>query len=160
MHFYDTSLPNNLVVPLIASCAKWTIFGGMRDRPPTNYLVVITLSEYEQPIIGRIRQHGPMIKQIMEMISAKDTEPTIAFNSRTGETIGYLLRSGLHPIAIISQLESPGTNDPRNPKFHKSDKMSSPIQVKDRILVLELGSESASVRYGGLTNWLNQNLPQ
>ena len=127
---------------------------------PKNFLVVITLSEYEQPIIDRIRQHGPMIKQIMTMVSEKDAEPKLAFNSKTGETIGYLIRSQLHPGAIISQLESPGTNDPTNPRFYRDDKMTSPIQVRDRILVLELGETFSSVRYEGLLNWLKKNLQQ
>ncbi len=125
---------------------------------PKNYLVVIFLSDFDQTMMGRLQQHAPAIKLIMEMVSEKDMGPKLAFTSKTGETIGYFVRSKLPPWAIISQLNSPGTNDPRNPKYYGNDKITSPIQIKDRILVLELGGDFAHERFEGLVNWLKKNL--
>ena len=117
----------------------------MNEVASRNFLVIVYLSDYEEPIIDRIKQHGPAIKQVMEEISEDGSDPKLAFNSKNADTTGYFVHSQLKSWEIISKLQSPA-------------RITSPIQFKDRILVLELGRNFAHHRHDGLLNWMNKYL--
>lgn len=128
------------------------------DRKPTNYLVVFHLSQSDQKIIGRLSEHGPVIREILKQVSVRGVEPVMVFRSHDSATFGYCIRSRRPAAAIVSQLDSPGSNqaewgadDPQ-----KKISLTSPLHMQDRVFVIDIGTDFASIRFAGHLTWFKQ----
>ena len=127
------------------------------DKEPKNYLVIFQLSALEDDLIVRLKQHVPIILEILKRISLHGTEPLMAFRSKDSGTFGYFVRSTLPGGLILAQIESPGPNEPRSifaddPK-PKKPALPSPTQTRDRLFIVEVGADFRHIRYEGLVNW-------
>jgi hypothetical protein len=119
-------------------------------RRPERYMVVVRLSDKEEPLSTRIREHVPLIMEILTRLSSRDDRPVRAFSSPTGEWFGCLLSTQWDARGIRSQIESPGSNNPRS----KEDVLPSPLQRFDEVMVVELGNDFATGRgFDAMNAW-------
>jgi hypothetical protein len=132
----------------------------MEPRKPRRYLVVVRLSDKDEPLAVRIGDHVPLIMDVLSRFNVGQDRPVRAFSSATGEFFGCLIASELDAHGLRSQIDSPGTNDPRNPAFHdKRGALPSPLRRFDQVLVLECGTDFAtSSGLDALNGWFSKPL--
>ena len=120
------------------------------NRSPERYMVVVRLSEREEPLSTRIREHVPLIMEILTRLSSRDDKPVRAFSSPSGEWFGCLLSTRWDARGIRSQIESPGSSNPRS----NEDMLPSPLQRFDEVMVVELGNDFATGRgFDAMNAW-------
>jgi hypothetical protein len=134
------------------------------DRGPRDFLIVFRLSTNEAALITRLKQHVPVILKILERISVPEKKPLVAFRSKEGELFGYFVRSKLPAPAILSQIESPGSNElpevlldddgfPMRSIKPKAPDLPSPTNIRDQIFIVEVTPDFFHRRFEGLTPW-------
>lgn len=121
------------------------------SKPEKHYLVVIRFGG-EEPIIRRLQESFPTIERLMNILS--DGRFQQAFRSHDGDTFAFALESRHNAQLICSQIHAPGGKDR---KGHEWPSLPSPIQTRDKVIVLELGDNHFDYNNNVLTGWLERN---
>lgn len=125
------------------------------DREAKKYLVHFKFGGTE-PLIQRLQESVPIIMMMLKKFSLN--APTLVYRSDDGGTFGYLIKSKLPAAVIRSQIDSPGTNDWFKLMSGNTESAPpSPTQLKDQILVLEIGDEHADINLNVISHWLTKN---
>lgn len=116
----------------------------MRNDEEKHYLVIVKYGG-EEPVINRIRESAPQIKQTIERISAGNCK--LAFTSEGGDLFGYFVktksRAGVIKAALDGETRSTDISSLRN---------------DDSVLVLELGQDFNARGFSNVWGWLQCNV--
>ena len=124
------------------------------DREPKKYLVHFKFCGTE-PLLDRLKESVPIIMMMLKRFS--EHAPVQIYRSDDGGTFGFLIKSKLPARAIRSQIESPGTNDWWEIREGNAESIPSPTQLRDQLLVLEIGDEHADLNLNMISHWIQKN---